>query len=74
MKSYQNEIGPHMPHEDPTHRRYIGSDPALYGKTALVGHTQEGGFPVAQFDDISTGYGYGWHEFGISDFSLPERE
>lgn len=45
------------------HGRYNGTlFPELIGKTALV-HRQVGGYVTAQFDDIDTGFGFGWHRF-----------
>jgi hypothetical protein len=60
------------------HQRYIGPQAALRGKTALVrlslspgGAWAPGGWPagvVAQFDDVSTGYGYGLWAFRRDEF------
>ncbi len=50
------------------HGEYVGRDPALRGKKALVSNSGDG--VVAQFDDHSTGLGYGWHTFGNHDFKF----
>lgn len=44
--------------------KYVGLDDRLRGKTTLL-RGIEGGTRdvVAQFDDVSTGYGYGWWLF-----------
>jgi len=55
---------------------YIGSDRLLRGKTALVMTVDEksprGIVPVGkvmiQADDVSTGYGHGWHSFSQEDW------
>jgi len=58
--------------------KYIGSDPLLRGKTALVmlvgekaprGIVPEGKVMI-QADDVSTGLGYGWHEFPAEDWRI----
>lgn len=41
------------------HGTYVGADFALKGKTALLMLTDEG--VKAQFDDVATGFRYGWH-------------
>jgi hypothetical protein len=57
---------------------YVGVDIQLKGKTALVMTVGErsprGIVPVGcvmiQADDVSTGYGHGWHEFPESDWEI----
>jgi hypothetical protein len=57
------------------HGVYIGALPELKGKTALL-QTQEhmqaraNATVLAQFDDVSTGLGLGWHQFPVTDFEL----
>lgn len=54
----------------PTWRgRYVGREERLRGKTTLL-RAIEGGTRdvVAQFDDVGTGYGYGWHLFYRKQF------
>lgn len=44
---------------------------SLKGKTALLDrHKCPPGFVRAQFDDISTGLGYGWHKFPETHFRI----
>lgn len=55
--------------------RYIGNDPRLAGRLALVGRPA-GGSPydvVAQFDDRHTGFAFGWHRFPSSAFAPTGR-
>jgi hypothetical protein len=42
---------------------------SLKGKTALL-QRKEPGFVYAQFDDVSTGLGYGWHRFPEGHFQI----
>lgn len=54
---------------------YVGQDAALtilHGKRALL--LIDGDSVTAQFDDVTTGYGYGWHPFKLSDFDLEPEE
>ncbi len=60
--------------------KYIGSDPLLQGKTALVitvgkkaprGIVPEGKVMI-QAADVSTGYGDGWHAFPATDWDIRE--
>lgn len=53
------------------HGRYIGPDPFLKRKTALVRVVD--GRVLAQFDDNTDSYGYGWHEFPRYDFEILRR-
>lgn len=57
---------------------YIGSDQRLQGKTSLVmtigeksprGIVPEGKVMI-QANDVSTGLGYGWHEFPAADWKV----
>lgn len=53
---------------------YIGNpnskrQKTLKGKTALL-QISRPGFVKAQFDDRSTGLGYGWHEFPERKFTI----
>lgn len=47
--------------------RYVGSDPALQGETALV-ISYEGGVVLAQFDNAKLPYAIGWSKFRKKDF------
>ncbi len=42
---------------------------SLKGKTALLRRIEDG-FLHAQFDDVTTGLGYGWHRFPESHFTV----
>lgn len=68
----RGKIGPWKPHTPPRHTVYVGDDPLLKGKGALVGYTYVGGACVAQFDDLECGYAYGWHHFRNEDFKTGE--
>lgn len=50
--------------------KYIGSDPSLQDKTALVMDSHNEGKVMTQADDVSTGLGYGWHEFPATDWRV----
>lgn len=63
-------VGPYAPSGQYFTRTYVGDDPTLKGKTALVGYAWFGGMPVAQFDDFETGYAGGWHKFKPYEFDL----
>ena len=53
------------------HGTYVGTDDALADKTAiLMDSDRHLGEYLAQFDDVSTGLGYGWHRFPVIDFEL----
>lgn len=67
------QIGPCQPHNPPRHTVYVGRDQELKGKGALVGYAWGGGVCVAQFDDVDTGFGYGWHHFRNDDFMFGEH-
>lgn len=54
------------------HGTYVGSVEKLKGKTALLMTCCMGW--LAQFDDRSTGFAYGWYEFGHDDFELDDPE
>lgn len=66
--SEKGHVGSYKPNGGIYHWTYVGKDASLKGKTALVGFAWFGGMPVAQFDDIETGYGFGWHHFRENDF------
>lgn len=65
-----------------------GRFPCLIGKTAIVyeildQYADPGIVPngsskvdhlIAQFDDVTTGYGFGWHAFNTEDFTLEPVE
>lgn len=65
------EIGPERPTTEFQGGRYIGPDSRLHGERALV--TIEGPFiAFAQFNDIHTGFGYGWWKFPLNDWIIDE--
>ena len=62
--------------------KYVGDNPLLKGKTAIVMknllrikydppnvETAEQ-IVLIQADDVSTGYGYGWHELPAEDWRI----
>jgi hypothetical protein len=49
---------------------YVGPKINLLGECALVRPIPDSIFIDAQFTNIDTGYGYGWHEFYASDFEI----
>ena len=57
------------------HARYVGNDPLLAGRTALVGRPADGNpyDVVAQFDEATTGKAYGWHRFDSALFASVSR-
>lgn len=61
------------------HGTYIGSKRDTKGKP-LAGQTSlllvndaTPSVVKAQFDNIETGYGYGWHEFSADEFELDPK-
>lgn len=76
-------LGPELIGTEPRQATYTGLCEELQGKTALVSlklcrttslhdlaSRTEVDYVVAQFDDPTTGYGFGWHKFGKDDFTL----
>lgn len=59
--------------QEPRERRGVynrNDNPRLKGQRAMLrvyGHRC-----LAQFDDRRTGYGHGWHDFELTDFTLEE--
>ena len=56
---------------------YLGSPnskrrKSLKGKTALLDRKCTPGYVRAQFDDVKTGLGYGWHRFPEYHFRIYE--
>ena len=51
------------------HMAYVGARPNLKGCTALTRLSRNQGYVVAQFDDVDTSLGYGWHELEASSFA-----
>ena len=49
--------------------RYVGADPRLVGKSALM-NTETA---LVQFDDTTLPEANGWHEFRLSDFEEVEE-
>lgn len=69
------------------HGTYIGPRKELKGKRALVKierHYVQDMIPshgevvsvtvTAQFDDVATGLGHGWHNFRLDDFDIDPKE
>lgn len=57
------------------HGTYVGLVKSLEGKTAtLLTNKLNLCEYLAQFDDVSTGLGHGWHRFPDSDFVLDDPE
>jgi len=55
------------------HGTYIGgTDGGLMGKTAMIQMVDETTLK-AQFDDIGTGLGFGWHEFPASYWEIDDN-
>lgn len=48
---------------------YTGPLPLLKGKSAIL-KCYPSGQCLAQFDDVATGYGNGWHSFSTAAFEL----
>lgn len=55
------------------HGKYVGDRSELTGKCALL-RTGPDGTTLAQFDDIETGLGYGWHLFRSIEFCETEGD
>lgn len=54
---------------------YVGGNPKLKGKTALIRTDEEDGFVLAQFDDMGlryhgVGLGFNWHRFKKDEFKF----
>lgn len=49
---------------------YIGADPNLSGKSALIRTIPFSIFVDAQFTDYDTGLSHGWREFYARDFEI----
>lgn len=56
------------------HGTYIGPIKSLEGKTASLIENIINPGVSAQFDDVSTGLGHGWHNFVNEDFELDDPE
>lgn len=57
------------------HRTYVGPMTAYLGKTADTEPGATDASLLVQFDDVTTGLGYGWHTFPTSHFtSTPFEE
>ena len=52
--------------------KYIGANEALKGKTAAI-IVEASGAVIAQFDDTSTGLGFGWHRYPESDWEVEDE-
>jgi len=50
---------------------YIGGRLELRGKTALL-LVSDAPEILAQFDDVATGLGHGWHAFQSNEWSIDE--
>jgi hypothetical protein len=52
--------------------KYIGANEILKGKTAAL--VVDGpGAVIVQFDDTSTGLGFGWHRYPERDWEIVNR-
>lgn len=49
---------------------YIGPNEALKGKKALLQIVEGTKFVKVQFDDVTTGFGHGWHLRVASEFEI----
>lgn len=49
---------------------YVGPNPDLRGRRALVARTAVRTVVVAQFDDLDTGHSLGWWSFASSAFRV----
>jgi len=54
------------------HGTYTGNNSRMKDKTALIMEGREVETVLIQADDITTGYGFGWHEFPASDWEIDE--
>ena len=52
--------------------KYIGVNEILKGKTAALVVDGPGGV-IVQFDDTSTGLGFGWHRYPESDWEVEDE-
>lgn len=52
------------------HGTYVGQVVGLLDKTALLMNNRTPGEYLAQFDNVATGFGYGWHRFPCDAFVL----
>lgn len=53
---------------------YVKQEPhQLKGKRAMLQCYPDTGRCLAQFDDIETGYGFGWHDFLMADFEIDDE-
>ena len=52
--------------------KYVGPRGELRGYTALLKPTSKLDRVEVQFDDVGTGYGYGWYNFRMTDFTISE--
>jgi hypothetical protein len=60
-------IGPDVPSTFLTVKTYVGTIHRLLGQKALVSRDSKG-VRIAQFNDIRTGFGFGWWPFEDGDF------
>ncbi len=49
---------------------YVGRKNHLKGERAMIRPIENSIFVDAQFNNVDTGLGYGWHEFYASDFQI----
>ena len=52
------------------HAEYIGFDPKLKGKKAIITEPNDEGICFAQFDDLNLPEAYGWHPKRFHDFKI----
>ena len=55
------------------HGIYIGLRPELTGKGALLRQGSPNQL-LAQFDDTTTGLGFGWHAFSSEEFEIERSD
>lgn len=68
-----DQVGMQKPIRPIVSKVYIGNNEKLNLKKALVGGNKSEHCVSAQFDDISTSYGYGWWIFNESDFMTEDE-
>lgn len=53
---------------------YTGPVPLLKGYEADLIVYRSTGRCLAKFDDLETGYAFGWHDFSADDFNITPKE
>lgn len=52
---------------------YTGPRESLKGQRALLQNSDRREIILAQFNDVATGFGYGWHAFDASHFRIDSK-